>query len=148
MLRSIECSDPKLLATIAQAESDKNLKSDLEAMASFVLPSDPTDNNKAATPNKDTGSTSDAKADASSVGGRDRSTEVDLRFRERAECLNLSKQAKETLRRWRSSNPEAFDKSKRKVLGPNDPDTYPNKCQKTGQEKKGSRLNDIEVTQI
>ena len=51
---------------------------------------------------------SDAKVDASSVGGRDGTTEVDLRFHKRAECLVLSEQVKETLHRWASGNLEAF----------------------------------------
>ena len=33
LIRSIESSDPKLLATIAKVETDDNLKSDVVAMA-------------------------------------------------------------------------------------------------------------------
>ena len=102
LLRSVECSDPKLLAAIAQVESNKTLKSDFEEMASLILPSDPVANNDATTPNKnDRGLIPGAKVGISSVGGRDGRTGVDLRFHEREECRILSKQAKATLCRWR-----------------------------------------------
>ena len=140
LVRSIECSDPKLLATIAQAESDKTMKSDFEATASFILPSDPVANNKATTPNKnDGGIMSDANAKVSSVGGRDGSTGVDLRFHKREEHRTLSKEKKATLRKWRTGNPEAFEKSKRKALGP-DNQHNSNKRQKTGHDKRGTSL--------
>ena len=92
-------------------------------MASFILPSDPVSNNKATTTNKnDVGLTSDTKVDVSSVGGSDGSTRVALRFHEREEHRVLSKQANATLRRWRSGNLEAFEKSKRKALRPSNQD--------------------------
>ena len=144
-LRSIECSDPKLLTVITQAESNKNLKSDFEAMVSFVLPSDAAANNKAKNPNKNyAGLILDAKVDTSSVGGCDRSTGVTMRFYKRAECRVLGKKANEILRRWRSGNPEAFEKSKRKALEPSN-QHHPNERQKTEQDKKGGRLNETQV---
>ena len=44
-MRSIESSDPKLLAAIAKVETDENLKSNFEGMAAYILPYDPVANN-------------------------------------------------------------------------------------------------------
>ena len=88
------------------------------------------------------------KVDVSIVGGRDGSAGVNLRFHERAECRSLSKQAKETVRRWRSSEPDAFYESKCKVLGPSNQDTHPNERQKTGKDKRVSQFRNTQVAQI
>ena len=47
LIRSIESSDPKLLAAIVKAETDDNLKSYFEAMVACILQRDPLANNKA-----------------------------------------------------------------------------------------------------
>ena len=88
---------------IAQVESNKSIKSNFEATASFIFPSDLVANNKAITPNKSNGgmiSDTNAKMSSASIGGRDRSTDVDLRFHKREEYYALSKEPKATLRKW------------------------------------------------
>ena len=119
LVHSIECSNPKLLATIAQVESDKSMN-DFEAIVSFILLSNPVTNNKATTSNKSNGgiiSNTNAKISSASVGGHDRSIGIDLRFHKREE-YTLSKESKITLRKWQASNLEVFEKSKCKTLGP------------------------------
>ena len=99
----IEYSDLKLLAMIAQVESDKSMKSDFEAIVLLILPSDLVANNKAVTPNKsnrDMISDTNTNISSASVRDRNRSTRVDLRLHKRDEYYILSKEAQVTLRKW------------------------------------------------
>ena len=41
LIRSVESSDPKLLAAIAKVETNESLKSDFEVMSAYILPCDP-----------------------------------------------------------------------------------------------------------
>ena len=47
LIHSIESSDPKLLAEIAELETNNKLKSDFEEMTSCILPCDHVSNNNA-----------------------------------------------------------------------------------------------------
>ena len=99
---SIEYSDSKLLAIIAQLDSNKRMKSGFKATVSFILSSDPVAKNKAVTPNKSNGGMiSDTNITISSASARDhnRSTGVDLRVHKRDEYSILSKEAKVTFRK-------------------------------------------------
>ena len=72
-------------------------------MASFILPSDLVANNRAITVNKNNEgiiSETNTKISSTSVGGRNGSTRVNLRFYKREEYCILSKEAKITLRKW------------------------------------------------
>ena len=146
-IRSIECSDPKLLAAIAQVETDKSMQSNFEDMASFILPSDPVANNKASTSSKGGGLMSDTNANVSGVGGRDK-TGLDLRFYKRKEFMKLSKTEKDSLTAWRSSNPDAFETSKRKALGNQGDNRKRQKSDHNNKSKGGRGLNDTQLAQI
>ena len=88
---------------IDQVEKDKSMKSDFEAMILFIFPFDLVVNNKATTVNKNNEgiiSKTNTKISSTSVGGCNRSTGVDLRFYKREVYYTLSKEAKETLKKW------------------------------------------------
>ena len=92
----------------------------------------------------------DSKVDVSIFGGRYRNTGLDLRFHKSSEHLALRKIAKEVLHRLISSNLDDFEKSKNKSLRNNHDilQEHPNKCQNTGQDKKGIQLNGAQLAQI
>ena len=77
LIRSVESTDPKLLAAIAKVEIDDDSMSDFEAIAACVLLCDPAANNKASA-KSDRHDMLEANA-SSMVRGRTRKN-LDLRF--------------------------------------------------------------------
>ena len=114
LIRSIESSDPKLLAAISKVETEENLKSDFEAMAAYIMPCYPLANDKANSNRNEKHSVSDSSV-ASMVGGRNQK-DLDLRFYDIKECKTLSVDDKTSLKEWRLSHPDGFGQSKKRFL--------------------------------
>ena len=114
LIRSIGSSDSKLLAAIVKGETDKKLKSDIEAMAAYILPHVPVANDEANYNENHKHSVSDASV-ASMVGGRNQMN-LYLRFFDIREYKTLSVYDKIALKGWRFPHPDEFGQSKKRVL--------------------------------
>ena len=93
LMRSIESSDPKILAAIAKVETVEELKTDFEAIEAWILPHDHWANNKAYSNANDKCSVSDAVI-VSMVGGIDQENKLDLRFYDFKEWKTLGENDK------------------------------------------------------
>ena len=111
---SVGQSDPKMLSAIDQVETENEIKSYFEVMASCILPYDPVENNKACANNNYKHIVSNTKVDVLIIRGRDQETKTDHRFYDIKECDALSKRDKFALRQWHLVNPNEFGQSKKK----------------------------------
>ena len=136
LIRSIELTDPKLLAVIAKVETDDDLMSNFEAMVAYVLLCDPLANNTSSS-KSDRHNVSELN-DSSMIGGRT-CQNLDLRFYDQKDFRTLNIEYEKKLRDWRESNPKEFGQSKKRVL--NDRRDNKNKRQKKNNRNESSDMN-------
>ena len=112
LLNSIQSSDPKLQAAMANVDGDTGAggkRSDFEAAASFLLPKDPVAARLREGQKRPNATISDTTADDAQVSafgskpGKGPKTGVHLRFYTRAEYSKLSDEERRELMEWRES---------------------------------------------
>ena len=112
LLTSIQCSDPKLQASMANVDGDTGVggkRSDFEAAASFLLPKDPVAARLREGQKHPNATVSDTTADDAQVSafgskpGKGPKTGVHLRFYTRSEYNKLKDDEKQELMEWREA---------------------------------------------